>query len=398
MWDMFNFCCPCILDKTPTLRINGVSFEILDLLGEGGFSYVYLVQSKSNNSLYALKKINCPYGNSNLKQAVREVDNYREFQSPYIMRSIESAVVQEADGSKTIYILLPYFDNGSLQDIIDRNSVNNSKMDEGEALRLFIGVCRGLISMHRHQPSKNYHIISSMDQQTIGSYEDDIADAEEENPFLSSEERRERQQRAKKQPQRNIERAPEQQPLIDNTSSIDEQPTDTLNGEDATELTETVSMAHRDIKPGNVMLSKDGTPVLCDLGSCDKARVTVHNRSQAITIQELTNEQCTLAYRSPELVDIKVGDSLSEKVDIWSLGCTLYALLYGSSPFEREETINGANILLAIGSGTYSFPSEPTYSDGIKQLIQFCLVVDPNARPDIEEVLSRALAVQRGNV
>ncbi|QPG72818.1 hypothetical protein FOA43_000120 [Brettanomyces nanus] len=395
MWEYLTCCFPCILDKTPTLRINGASFKILDLLGEGGFSYVYLVQSQTNHSLYALKKINCPYGDTNFQQAMKEVENYREFKSPYIMKSIDSSVVQEKDGSKTIYIILPYFENGSLQDIIDKSSVNKVKMNEDEVLRLFIGICRGLIALHRHQLSKNYQMILSMDgRRARGGSESemdvpgatDTNDNEEDNPFLSLQER----QGLSDEDPTGRNQLPGHYADADSDTVVD-----LLNAQDGTELTETVSMAHRDIKPGNLMLSKDGTPVLSDLGSCDKAQVLIQSRSQAITLQEFANEHCTLAYRAPELLDIKTGDELDEKVDIWSLGCTLYALLYGCSPFEREEIVNGANITLAIQSGNYSFPDEPIYRDGLKLLVQFCLVIEPKKRPSIEEVLSKALDVQR---
>lgn len=55
MWDIFNCCCPCVLDQTPTLKVNGSKFRILNVLGEGGFSFVYLVESTRNKSKYALK-------------------------------------------------------------------------------------------------------------------------------------------------------------------------------------------------------------------------------------------------------------------------------------------------------------------------------------------------------
>lgn len=357
MLDIVSCCLPCLGGGVPTLRINNRNFRILDLLGEGGFSYVYLVESQSDRGLFALKKIRCPYGNANLRQAIKEMENYKEFKSPYIIRAVDSSTVQESDGSKTVYILLPYYAGGSLQDVIDKNSVDNGTIEETEALKLFVGICRGLVSMHRHELSDGYAMRSSMDQ---ASY-NEATHPDEEDPFIADQ---------------------------DSTRQPSPAPTPPVG---ATELSETVSFAHRDLKPGNVMLSKDGTPVLCDLGSCDKARVEIENRSQAVTLQELANEQCTLAYRAPELLDIKVGDHLDEKVDIWSLGCTLYALLYGCSPFEREQVVNGANINLAIVSGAYSFPADPHYSDSIKGLITACLEVEPQLRPAIEDILSKAL-------
>ncbi|ODV83238.1 hypothetical protein CANARDRAFT_30178 [[Candida] arabinofermentans NRRL YB-2248] len=214
--------------------------------------------------------------------------------------------------------------------------------------------------MHRHQLSKNYSISSSSLQPN------DLNG--EENPFLTQQEQEQQAQQE------------HEQFVID---------------DDSTELSETVSFAHRDIKPANIMISKEGIPILCDLGSCEKARINIQTRAQAITFQELSNEHCTLPYRAPELLDIKVGDQIDEKIDIWSLGCTLYALLYGYSPFEREELINGANITLAISSGNFTFPNNPDFNNDLKDLIKFCLIVEPNDRPSIEDVLNKALELQR---
>lgn len=65
------------------------------------------------------------------------------------------------------------------------------------------------------------------------------------------------------------------------------------------------------------MLADDGTPVLMDLGSCIKARVRIHNRSQALVQQDMAAEHSSMPYRAPELFDVKSNTTLDEKVDIW---------------------------------------------------------------------------------
>jgi hypothetical protein len=66
------------------------------------------------------------------------------------------------------------------------------------------------------------------------------------------------------------------------------------------------------------MIADDGvTPVLMDLGSCMKARIPIENRSQALLQQDIAAEHSTMAYRAPELFDVKTGTTLDEKVDIW---------------------------------------------------------------------------------
>jgi len=151
---------------------------------------------------------------------------------------------------------------------------------------------------------------------------------------------------------------------------------------------ELVPYAHRDLKPGNIMVADDGvTPILMDLGSCMKARIPIENRSQALIQQDTAAEHSTMAYRAPELFDVKTGTTLDEKVDIWSLGGVLFALAYLHSPFETLQTTEqGGSIAMAVLNAQYKHPAS-SYSQGLKTLIDSMLKVNPQERPDIQEVL-----------
>ena len=85
------------------------------------------------------------------------------------------------------------------------------------------------------------------------------------------------------------------------------------NNNNNVQMQELVPFAHHDLKPANVMLSAEGLPVLCDLGSCSRARISVRNRQQALTVQEFAQEHCTLPYRAPELVDVATNCEITEK-------------------------------------------------------------------------------------
>lgn len=351
---IFSKCLPCFPDlSTPYVSINNAKYKIVRLLGEGGFSYVYLVSHKSNNnSQYALKKIRCPFGSDDetFKNAMKEIKNYHRFsnsKTPYIIQSIDETIINENDGSKTIYILLPYFER-SLQDIITYNVLNDITMEEDEILKIFIGVCRGLQVMHKFKRTGRAY--------NTGNEED------EEDLLLPA-------------------------------ASDDEDGVSASNG---TELQELTPFAHRDIKPANVMLSAEGLPVLVDLGSCSKAKLFIKNRQQALTLTDFAQEHCTLPYRAPELLDVATNTEITEKTDIWSLGCLLYACCFGFSPFEKLEIEQGANLNLAISQGNYSIPQTNNgYSDELISLIKDCLVLDSQKRPSVDELLDKALELTR---
>jgi len=83
-------------------------------------------------------------------------------------------------------------------------------------------------------------------------------------------------------------------------------------------------IVHRDIKPGNVMVSKDGTVKVVDFGI---ARVLENSKTQTGMLIG------TFAYMSPEVFN---GEHADERSDIFSFGVLLYELLSYSRPFPGE--------------------------------------------------------------
>ena len=137
------------------------------------------------------------------------------------------------------------------------------------------------------------------------------------------------------------------------------------------------------------MISDDGVPILMDFGSTLKARIKIENRQQALLQQDIAAEHSTMAYRAPELFDVKTGKTLDEKVDIWSLGCVLFALAYLHSPFENTQTTEqGGSIAMAVMNAQYKYPANAAkaYSQGLRDLIDCMLKADPTKRADIHEV------------
>ncbi|KAI8995008.1 Pkinase-domain-containing protein [Pilobolus umbonatus] len=346
LFDTFiNTLCCCIPNSN--LSINGRAYRILKLLGEGGFSFVYLAEDGSGN-LYALKKIRCTLGNEEAELAEKEIDKYQLFSHKNIIQLLGSSVVTESDGTKTIYMFLPYYQRGNLQDAINKNNLNKTHFPQKEMLVLFLHVCDAVKAMHTYTSQGGA--------------------------------------KTQYQPLHSI--SPDEESRQDKTLLLSENTQNQTGDQTMGKRGELLPWAHRDIKPGNVLLADDGeTPILMDFGSACPARIPIETRQEALSQQDLAAEQCTMPYRAPELFDVKVGTTLDEKVDIWSLGCTLYAMAYGQSPFEMN--MEGGSVALAVLNNQYKFPENNNYSADFNECIKWMLNPIPNDRPDIHEVISR---------
>jgi serine/threonine protein kinase len=127
-------------------------------------------------------------------------------------------------------------------------------------------------------------------------------------------------------------------------------------------------MAHRDIKPGNVMIDSSGRTILTDFGI-----------ARMITAPRLTQDSVatgTPAYMSPEQIHGEAGDSRS---DLYSLGIMLFELLTGKLPYQDE---GGLSLVLK-----HLHAPLPRYSDvsgksdpQLDLLFTRVLAKDPNER------------------
>lgn len=148
-------------------------------------------------------------------------------------------------------------------------------------------------------------------------------------------------------------------------------------------------LAHRDLKPHNILLSDQGEAVLMDLGSAAEARVRVETHSQAQQLQDTAAERCSITYRPPELFQVASKCDIDERTDIWSLGCVLYSICYYKSPFDSVWE-RGDSVALAVQSGGQhvTFPStSANYTPELKSLVKSMLAIELKDRPFIDQVM-----------
>lgn len=124
-------------------------------------------------------------------------------------------------------------------------------------------------------------------------------------------------------------------------------------------------LIHRDLKPGNIMITADGKLKILDFGLATRARKSV-SRSRNPTTPG------TIRYMSPEQLR---GEELSLSTDVFSLGVVMFEIVTGKHLFPQSEV---PEVRSAILSGNYPLHeiSDSRYSDVITR----CLTPAPSQR------------------
>jgi eukaryotic-like serine/threonine-protein kinase len=135
---------------------------------------------------------------------------------------------------------------------------------------------------------------------------------------------------------------------------------------DALAAAHALGIEHRDITPGNVLITDDGAVKLTDFGISHLAGDTQLTQTGAIS--------GTFAYLAPEVA--QTGKS-SPASDVFSLGSTLYAAIEGQPPFGTAE--NALQLLSIVRVGIIR---PPTAAGEFTPLLMRLLELNPVTRPD----------------
>ncbi len=144
---------------------------------------------------------------------------------------------------------------------------------------------------------------------------------------------------------------------------------------------------HRDIKPQNVIMSRDGKVKVTDFGIAKAADSTTVTTNAAGSVHYISPEQARGGYSD-------------EKSDIYSLGITMYEMVTGQVPYDGE---NNVAVALQHIQGNMTPPSRinPDIPRSVEQIILKCTQRKPdlryNSAKELIMDLRRALAEPEGN-
>src|SRR5215475_9114975 len=125
-------------------------------------------------------------------------------------------------------------------------------------------------------------------------------------------------------------------------------------------------VVHRDVKPGNVLVTPEGRAVLTDFGIA-----TLHGDPR---LTQAGMVMGTPGFCAPERIR---GEPASPASDLWSLGATLYAAVEGRGPFEGQ-----GSAMAVLANIVHGDPPTATRAGPLEPVILALMRRDPGARPD----------------
>ena len=138
----------------------------------------------------------------------------------------------------------------------------------------------------------------------------------------------------------------------------------------ALEHAHNAGIIHRDLKPANLFISRKGKVKLGDFG--------IARDTEATALTAAGKTLGTYAYMAPE--QIQVSDPISRKTDLYALGCVLYQVIVGETPFQSDNPMD--LLMQHLKDDPYNVtekvPECPVWLD---KLIERMLAKNPDDRP-----------------
>ncbi len=149
---------------------------------------------------------------------------------------------------------------------------------------------------------------------------------------------------------------------------------------DALEHAHSRGLVHRDVKPGNVLVERDGRVKVTDFGIAKAAGTSELTRAGAVV--------GTARYLAPEQVE---GGPVDARTDVYALGLVLYEMLCGQTPFNGDNEIANAVARLRADPVPISI-TRPEVPRAVQDVVARALARAPGDRPSSAGEVRDALA------
>ncbi|MEN9586650.1 MAG: hypothetical protein RIT15_225 [Pseudomonadota bacterium] len=135
-------------------------------------------------------------------------------------------------------------------------------------------------------------------------------------------------------------------------------------------------MLHLDIKPANLIITTSNKPVLIDFGAARQ----VINKKQDASMRPMY----TPGFAAPEMYQ-RDGE-IGPWTDIYAIGACIFACMHGYPPVDAASRTTKDKLSVVLSR------SRGVYSDNLIELVQWCMALDPHARPQSVFALQKQLA------
>ncbi|VDK62870.1 unnamed protein product [Onchocerca ochengi] len=142
-------------------------------------------------------------------------------------------------------------------------------------------------------------------------------------------------------------------------------------------MKEQMNLIHRDVKPSNILLNKQGAVKICDFG------ISGHLTN---SVAKTVNAGCK-PYMPPERIEGEKKVAYDVRADVWSLGITLVEIATGSHPYSKWKT-PFEQLKQVVHEPAPRLSHSLGFTDDFQDFVAQCLTKDYNNRPKYPDLLA----------